>query len=104
MPKITFTVDHTPPGHAPNRPTYKAGETYDLEASYAEKYVRRGWAVPAVPPPAEEPKAPPAVEEKVERRRSRMFSRESSLVGERGPEILNPGGDSGVTGGDGSKG
>lgn len=96
MPKITFTVDHTPPGHAPNRPTYKAGETYDLEASYAEKYVRRGWAVPAVPPPA--------VEEKVERRRSRMFSRESSLVGERGPEILNPGGDSGVTGGDGSKG
>lgn len=101
MPKITFTVDHTPAGQAPDRQTYKAGETYDLEASYAEKYVRRGWAVPAA---VEEPKAAPVVEEKVERRRSRMFSRESASVGERGPEILNPGGNSGGTDGDGSKG
>lgn len=46
MPKITFVVDHTPAGQSPDRPTYKAGETYDIEASYAEKYVRRGWARP----------------------------------------------------------
>lgn len=55
MPKITFIVDHTPDGQAPNRPTYKAGETYDLERSYAEKYVRRGWAKPyetPAPPPS----------------------------------------------------
>lgn len=52
MPKITFVVDYTPKGQAPDRPTYKAGETYDLEASYAEKYVRRGWAEPAAQKPA----------------------------------------------------
>lgn len=45
MPKITFIVDHTPKGQAADRPTYKAGETYDLEQSYAEKYKRLGFAV-----------------------------------------------------------
>lgn len=44
MPKITFIVDYTPQGHAPDRPTYKGGETYDLHISYAEKYVRLGLA------------------------------------------------------------
>lgn len=57
MPKITFIVDHTPDGQAPNRPTYKAGETHDLERTYAEKYVRRGWAKPY-----EAPAAAPALE------------------------------------------
>lgn len=60
MPKITFVVDHTPKGDAPDRPTYKKGETHDLELSYADKYKRRGWAIDYVaPPPApvvEEPK------------------------------------------------
>lgn len=46
MPKITFIVDHTPKGQSPDIPTYKAGESYDLEASYAEKYIARGWAKP----------------------------------------------------------
>lgn len=45
MPKITFIVDHTPQGHAPDRPTYKKGETHDLERSYAEKYKNLGYAV-----------------------------------------------------------
>jgi hypothetical protein len=43
--KITFIVDHTPQGHAPDRPSYKKDETYDLHISYAEKYKARGFAV-----------------------------------------------------------
>jgi|GEM_PF-5079207 len=58
MPKITFLVDHTPQGQAPDRPTYKAGESYELDLSYAEKYKRRGLAVDYVAPA---PAAPVAV-------------------------------------------
>jgi len=50
MPKITFIVDHTPKGQSPDRPSYKAFETYDLEESYAEKYKRLGLAKDAEPP------------------------------------------------------
>lgn len=59
MPKITFIKDYRPKGDDPAIPTYKAGETYDLELSYADKYKRRGYAVDyvepvvAVPEPAE---------------------------------------------------
>lgn len=51
MPKITFTADHTPKGQAADRPHYKAGETYDVETSYAEKYKSRGLAVDEVVAP-----------------------------------------------------
>lgn len=72
MPKITFIVSHTPKGSAADIPTYQAGETYDLETSYAEKYVRRGWAKPAE-------------EDKKSSAPSGLAS-----VGERGPEIVPP--------------
>jgi len=45
MPKVTFIVDHTPQGHAPDRPSYKKDKSYDLHISYAEKYKSRGLAV-----------------------------------------------------------
>lgn len=48
MPKIMFIVDHTPRGQAPDRPHYKAGQTYEVERSYAEKYKSRGLAVDEV--------------------------------------------------------
>lgn len=43
--KITFTTDHKVQQHDGNGPHYKAGETYDLHFSYAEKYKNRGLAV-----------------------------------------------------------
>ncbi|MGE0290362.1 MAG: hypothetical protein AB7P16_29105, partial [Bradyrhizobium sp.] len=71
--KITFKVDHKPDGQAEDRPHYRAGETYEFKGrvaeTYAEKYVRRGWAVPAperspiAAPPAEpNPEETPALE------------------------------------------
>lgn len=61
MPKITFTVDHKVQQHDGNGPEYKAGQTYDLHGSYAEKYKRLGYAVDyAAPAPVvEKPKAAP---------------------------------------------
>ena len=61
MPKITFTVDHKVQQHDGNGPEYKAGQTYDLHGSYAEKYKRLGYAVDYVAPApvAEKPKAAP---------------------------------------------
>jgi hypothetical protein len=67
--RITFTTDYTPDGQAPNRPTYKAGETYEFNGpvagTYGRKYVARGLAVPAVdlpaavaPEPVEAPQPP----------------------------------------------
>lgn len=53
MPKITFVKDHKPRGDDPSIPSYKAGESYDLSSSYAEKYKRLGYAVDhVVVPPA----------------------------------------------------
>lgn len=43
--KVTFLVDHTPKGQAPDRPHYRAGEVHTLETSYADKYIGRGLAV-----------------------------------------------------------
>lgn len=96
MPKITFIVDHTPAGQSPDRQTYKAGETYDLEASYADKYVRRGWAEPykevkvekverAKKPEVKPAEAPPVLSET-----SASAASEISFVGSSGPEIINP--------------
>lgn len=48
--RITFVVDHKVQQHDGNGPAYKAGETYDLHVSYAEKYKRRGYAVDEVVP------------------------------------------------------
>jgi len=61
MPKITFTVDHKVQQHDGNGPEYKAGQSYDLHGSYAEKYKRLGYAVDYVAPApvAEKPKAAP---------------------------------------------
>lgn len=54
MPKVMFTTDFTPKGQSPDIPTYKAGEIYDLERSYAEKYKRLGLAVDFDPKAARE--------------------------------------------------
>lgn len=79
MPKITFLVDHTPQGQAPDRPTYKAGESYELDLSYAEKYKRRGLAVDYVAPAPAPPVAvaPPEPEpEKVEQEEAAVQNQE----------------------------
>lgn len=52
MPKVTFVKKHRPKGDDPAIPTYKAGESYELELSYAEKYKRLGLAVDYVEPAA----------------------------------------------------
>lgn len=65
--KITFKVDHTPKGQAPDRPSYKAGTTYDFSGpvgeSYARKYLAHGLADPAAvaeiaPAPQDESREP----------------------------------------------
>lgn len=77
MPKITFIKDHKVIQGDGKGPHYKAGESHELELSYAEKYKRRGLAVDYVAPPpapaAEKPKPAPepviseAIETEVER-------------------------------------
>ncbi|MEO3386014.1 hypothetical protein [Mesorhizobium sp. CAU 1741] len=46
--QITFKVDHRPDGQSPDRPSYKAGKTYDFTdpvgLTYARKYVAQGLA------------------------------------------------------------
>lgn len=101
MPKITFIVDHTPAGQSPERQTYKAGETYDLEASYADKYVRRGWAEPykevkvekverAKKPDAKPADVPPVVPEASVAPTDVAGKSGFGFVGSSGPEISNP--------------
>lgn len=46
MPKVKFTKDYKVQQFDGKGPEYKAGEVYDLERSYAEKYVRKGVAEP----------------------------------------------------------
>lgn len=64
--KLTFKSDFTPDGQAPNRPSYKAGETYEfadpVSRTYAQKYLKRGLAelateAVAAPAHVEEPAA-----------------------------------------------
>lgn len=43
--KITFITDHKVQQHDGKGPFYRAGESYDLHISYAEKYKNRGLAV-----------------------------------------------------------
>lgn len=61
MPKITFVKDHKVIQGDGKGPHYKAGESHELELSYAEKYKRRGLAVDYVAPPpvVEKPKPSP---------------------------------------------
>lgn len=69
MPKITFVQNHKVIQGDGKGPHYKAGESYELELSYAEKYKRRGLAVDYVEPAPVTPVAvaPPEPEpEKVE--------------------------------------
>lgn len=50
MPKVTFVKDYRAKGSDPAIPAYKAGESYDLELSYADKYKRLGLATDYVAP------------------------------------------------------
>ena len=60
MPWIKFIRDHKVQQWDQNGPHYRSGQSYDIERSYADKYVRRGYAEPCDPPaPAPvEPTAP----------------------------------------------
>ncbi len=49
--KIRFKISHRPKGDAADIPTYKAGEVHNLELSYANKYIRLGYAEEAVDVP-----------------------------------------------------
>jgi hypothetical protein len=42
--KIRFIADHSPHGRVSEGPHYLKGQVYDLEISYAEKYIRLGKA------------------------------------------------------------
>lgn len=80
MPKITFLVDHTPKGQAPDRPTYKAGETHDLEQSYADKYVLRGLAKPFDPKAERERKDREAAERKAHDDAAKLAARAAVVI------------------------
>lgn len=41
---VTFVKDHKVQQHDGKGPHYQAGQSYTLEASYADKYVRKGYA------------------------------------------------------------
>ena len=42
---VTFIKDHKVQQHDGNGPHYRSGTVHTLELSYADKYVRRGYAV-----------------------------------------------------------
>ncbi len=83
--KIRFKVHHRPKGDAENIPTYKAGEVHDLELSYANKYIRLGYAVEAVDEPA------PVVEVPAELRVVEIDPETEVHVGEAEAVVVKPG-------------
>ena len=76
--KIRFKVHHRPKGDAADIPTYKAGETHDLELSYAQKYIRLGYAEAAVDEPA--PVVEPVVVEELRAAYDAIVSLEAQPV------------------------
>lgn len=80
MPKITFILDHTPKGQSPDIPTYKAGQTYDLEASYAEKYVRLGYARSFDPKAERERKEREAAEQRAAAEAAKIAARAAVVI------------------------
>lgn len=58
--KITFKTKLHVQQWDGNGPTYEVGQTYDLESSYAHKYVRKGYAEFAVAEPIKAAELPMA--------------------------------------------